>query len=439
MQAAMNPLLSILGAGPAEASGARALSGDTAKSGFPQLLTNLFQGGSNAIDAEEIAGDLFAQVPALTSDLANALSELQQIAEGEGLPSEVLDVLQEGIATLSKLVEQLQDAVGIVGGLSPIMMPSDGAIAIVLQPEFAVDPKAGALGGLSALFMSIQKATQGLVTDLAPLAAGQRGTQFDALAALQNRLLNAGQSLRSLVATDVPGRHPVSLVMSLDETTGRLGEPSTFTAATADSEKAAVSLIASNMGQAPAQKTPGSFDLPKEFLPVANSELGAVGANVSELTEINRQTVSQQMARPDAPQAKFSQAIVNQMRSVDFQEGVTKVALSPKGLGTIELEMKTNSDGSLSVVVRAENAHVLNSLRDERDLLGQIIGQSGEASVDFQEFTSDQGQEFGEQSGSAAIGFGAGDTEEAGGVDDAIADQNQRRGTIGNGQLDLMT
>ena len=175
----------------------------------------------------------------------------------------------------------------------------------------------------------------------------------------------------------------------------------------------------------------GAIDIPKEMIHVIPEEMASALQAVTE-AQGNTAHAQQVSARPDAPQAKFTQAVIGQLRSVDFQEGTTKIELNPRGLGNVEIEMKTNADGSLSVVVRAESAHVLSSLREERDLLAQIIAQGGDASVDFQEFSSSDQESFEGQSG---FDGGAGVSDSG---DEVVVEPSQTT-TIGNGQLDLMT
>ena len=72
--------------------------------------------------------------------------------------------------------------------------------------------------------------------------------------------------------------------------------------------------------------------------------------------------------------------------------------------------MRTNADGSLAVVVRAENDAVLSSLREERDLLAAIIGENASGSLDFQEYAQGQGDN---QSGQSNSDLNAASDEEA--------------------------
>ncbi len=169
-----------------------------------------------------------------------------------------------------------------------------------------------------------------------------------------------------------------------------------------------------------------------EALTVVSSDI----PGISTERAVEQQVSSVQHAQPtkaaESTNSRFVNALLNQVRAVDVQEGVTKVELTPRGLGNIELEMKTNSDGSLSVVVRAENAHVLNSLREERDLLAQVIGQAGGGSVEFENYDDGADQQQGEAGGFSD----GGDTAE---TVSATADSMESDAKIGGGTLDLMT
>ncbi|CUI95670.1 hypothetical protein [Cognatishimia activa] len=431
----MNPLLTLMNGGAANNSGAP--EGRAAR-GFSQVLANLLP---DSADVPTTDANLDPKISPILKELADVLGMLQEAAAGQDLSPELAEELQEGVAALSSLQEQLQAVVAAKTGFAPFAVVNAGEGTEIFQPAvIGSDPRAS-VQGLPGLLQAIQSTAQSFLKGLAPVVETQGNTQLDVLAALQSKVQSLGQTIGGLGAPALAGRNPVSLAMSLNEAAVQTGEfvrenIEIPVQSNAGAGGATNPISAAAFGQ---PVSSGQFDLPKEFVPIALHDSVGLGPNTTDLTETNRQTATQQLLKPDVPQAKFGQAVVNQMRSVDFQDGITKVALSPRGLGTIELEMKTNSDGSLSVVVRADNAHVLSSLRDERDLLGQIIGHSGEASLDFQEFTSDQDHSFDGQGDGAFAGYGSDDSGDAGGVDAVLVDQSTSVGTIGNGQLDLMT
>lgn len=144
-------------------------------------------------------------------------------------------------------------------------------------------------------------------------------------------------------------------------------------------------------------------------------------------------------ARPHADDAgaqapRFAAALADQVRSAEVSEGRTRIELSPRGLGSIEVDVSTRDDGTLKVVVRAENPAVLNSLRDERDLLAQALGGLDTGSLDLQSFSDGSGQDAqGERRGGPTL---SGGEDRAGTGGDGAATPVA---TIGAGRLDIVT
>ncbi|WP_146010247.1 flagellar hook-length control protein FliK [Acidimangrovimonas sediminis] len=94
-------------------------------------------------------------------------------------------------------------------------------------------------------------------------------------------------------------------------------------------------------------------------------------------------------AQAPAPAAAFAGMIGLQLRAAQPDEGVTRIALSPRGLGEIEIDMKRDAAGKLNVVVRAENPMVLTALRNDQARLGEILGGTGAGAaptLDFESF-----------------------------------------------------
>lgn len=89
-----------------------------------------------------------------------------------------------------------------------------------------------------------------------------------------------------------------------------------------------------------------------------------------------------------APAKPMAEALMAQVRSVDVQEGRTTVNLHPRGLGIIEVEMIAERDAASKVIVRVENPLVLQTLREERQLLAQTIGIADSSVMSFEESTS---------------------------------------------------
>lgn len=99
--------------------------------------------------------------------------------------------------------------------------------------------------------------------------------------------------------------------------------------------------------------------------------------------------------KPDAPNSsspsKFATVIADQLRQAQVQDGVTKIELSPRGLGTIEIEVMTDADGLTSVLIKADSPAVLNALRELRDSVAPLINMDSGGTLSFEERSPDNG------------------------------------------------
>lgn len=128
-----------------------------------------------------------------------------------------------------------------------------------------------------------------------------------------------------------------------------------------------------------------------------------------------------------APSAKtsLSAAVAQQIRDARAntqvtENGRTRVALAPRGLGNLELDLNTDPTGRVSIVVRADNPMVLEALRADRDMLGSLLsdGRSGQQfDLDFDD-----------------LGGRDGDQDEAGGADDIAGSDGTRVATDARAQ-----
>lgn len=141
-----------------------------------------------------------------------------------------------------------------------------------------------------------------------------------------------------------------------------------------------------------------------------------------------------QARAPDQP--RFAEVLANQVRAAEVSEGHTRIELSPRGLGGIEVDVTDTQDGSLRVVVRAENPAVLTALRADRDLLAQALGGLDAGALDLQSFSQqDSGRDNGGSGQSAALGAAAMTEADAA----ATATRQTQPDLIGRGRLDIVT
>ncbi len=145
-------------------------------------------------------------------------------------------------------------------------------------------------------------------------------------------------------------------------------------------------------------------------------------------------TTPQGRTESGAEPSRFAAALAAQVRSAEVGDGHTRIALSPRGLGSIEVDVSTGEDGALKIVVRAENPAVLSSLRDERDLLAQALGGMEAGSLDLRSFSDRDGQESQGRRAPVLSATSAEDSAE-GGTDPRPVQTAE----IGEGRLDIVT
>ncbi len=132
------------------------------------------------------------------------------------------------------------------------------------------------------------------------------------------------------------------------------------------------------------------------------------------------------------PSPRFAAFVATQLRRADLQEGRTRVALTPRGLGDIEIDVERDKRGQVNVVVRAESPAVLSALRGDRETLAAILAGQGlqmdSGTLDFEQFG----------------GHGEGGEERSSGQSASIDEDVPVLGadwqpTIDDGQLDIRT
>jgi len=145
-------------------------------------------------------------------------------------------------------------------------------------------------------------------------------------------------------------------------------------------------------------------------------------------------------AQPQAgnPPDGFARNLATQIRSSSFNEGRTRIELSPRGLGSIEIDLQADEAGKMRVVLRAENPAVLNALRGDRATLLAVLGDGGvaveDSALDFEAF-GQQRQRQGDATPAAALAAGPAEDE----ADTAAPPRNDPRPLPGSGRLDIIT
>lgn len=491
MTAAVNPLMSALTGGGASPA-ANAPKQTSVLGGFGALLGSLGLTAQGETQALVPANTVAESVPELQKNLgalvqkASALLQSVEGAEGQVSVEEALPLLTEltdivaqveeiaAPALLEKVGALLEAQVSVdgadaglkladFGSIAPEALSSEELVAAVVQVAQTIEaalprttePSIGAsIAALPSRPESPSVTAAQNVPQKDPVAAPKPQPIFEVpqqptvspavegaatqveVATVQTEAVEVVQSLSSTVAvsTTRPLTRTSEGQAAATPATVETASPSVrpesvlkvFEAVTDAATKSTtvISLVDRTSGQ--------QFELPKELLPVVPHEFTATGRDFAQQIETVQN--SQPPRAAESQTARFASAIVNQVSAVTLDEGVTRVELTPRGLGAMEIELSTNSDGSLSVVVRAENTSVLNSLREERALLAEILPDTAQGSLEFQEFESSGENAQQNEAGAETYGDMSDGSAEA-----ASDEATQPTATIGNGQLDLMT
>lgn len=462
--------------GDVDGGGAKAEAGAAALKKMYSFLAGLAKKTAVLRQPDGDPAQTLEQVAALANDLAAALAEFDW---------------KTGLSLLQVLTAGLPDGGGVE--IAPSVVPADGTgQGAAEDADLLVDPAAavqalqsviagvvGALRGISAtaparahIVQTVALAPQEATVAVAAQEVAADGAAVADSAAAKNV---AGRAAPAVVAASeaaavLPDVAPVAPDTTLDRPAGQPvaaasleeAEPMPFflppQGGWKDDTRSAASqaLMARVVAAASAALAPaGAAEVmqgPVTPIPEAVTEVTTRRVGPMERL-IAPEDIARALARegqagrdpvaavaqtrandPGAEAPRFAAALADQVRSAEVGEGRTRIELSPRGLGSIEVDVTTRDDGTLQVIVRAENPAVLNSLRNERDLLAQALGGLDAGSLDLQSFSDGTGQEPQRDRG-AAPARPNGEKAAATGGDPAPAPV----ATIGAGRLDIMT
>lgn len=223
---------------------------------------------------------------------------------------------------------------------------------------FAAAPDSASKGLRSFTALTVQRAPNGSLTsliDVPPLEAATR-----------------------------PGLGQASTIMNPSEGTVQASSDSgeDKTEETADRAAAALSI-------SPKQRTGAAQGIvgPTIDMSKAGATSQAVGLNAQlshhvEGLEVRASNPLDAPARAQAaadpsPSFMLARNAAAQIRGKVFEEGRTRVELSPRGLGDVEVEVARDDSGKLRVVLRVENPAVLTAFRQDREALLSVLREGG--------------------------------------------------------------
>lgn len=194
--------------------------------------------------------------------------------------------------------------------------------------------------------------------------------------------------------------------------------------------QAGAALIPTNRQANPAQSK-AQFEAIRSAADSAPIELFELASASVESSHESPETVAKFEDVAAAKSTRFTEALVSQIRSVDVSRGRTQIELIPRGLGRIDIDIVTETDNSLKVIVTAENATVLQSLRGGQDLLTQTLGLSDNSSFEFKERQQQGSAGQSQQPDSGQSGDNGTDVSEP-------TAAGNRANIIDDGQLDIV-
>ncbi|MGV6810886.1 MAG: flagellar hook-length control protein FliK [Brevirhabdus sp.] len=133
--------------------------------------------------------------------------------------------------------------------------------------------------------------------------------------------------------------------------------------------------------------------------------------------------------------ARFNEAILAQVKSTEVTAERTRIELNPRGLGHIDIEISSDPASSTRILIRAENPHVLQALREERATLAVAIGISDDSQLQFDH----RQRERSEQQLQPQRTSGPGETQQGEGAAATSERQSERHQVIDGVRLDIMT
>ncbi|TDE38876.1 flagellar hook-length control protein FliK [Antarcticimicrobium sediminis] len=373
------------------------------------------------LEAGTLDGDL--SVSSTEGDVAATLADPQ--AAVQALLS-VISTVTGAVRRVSDLAAAQQSEGGFAPGRRAVSPDMSGVIA-------AAAPSAAAAAGAAV------SATAGLGAKGATgRVGGIASTSLDpgAVVSIAPATVSVGAEVAATSDTEVPGL-PVFFAPIQGGRSGDGNAPATqallarvMAAAAEVSQTAGVGPLAAALAEAG-----GGVLRPSPVEPLITPEdIARAMARGGHPAGDSATTTTQGRSESGAEPSRFAAALAAQVRSAEVGDGHTRIALSPRGLGSIEVDVSTGEDGALKIVVRAENPAVLNSLRDERDLLAQALGGMDTGSLDLQSFADRDGQEP-QGNRPPVLSARPGEDAAEGGADPGLVQTAE----IGEGRLDIVT
>lgn len=394
---------------------------------FAQLLA-----AGRAKGAATVApGQLRIALPGDAATRGAALADLA--AETKGLAASLLagpgtPETGEVVAAFVALLQQFDAATG--GDAMQVLaanLQGLDAPALARLEEAATDPAAllEALAGLVGIPVSENPGVP--ARSLLPPKEGVLPVQGEPKRPAT--LTRPGPAAQALVKPDANPDIGTPAPLARDKAEAPLQTPAPQAAAASPEVRFDVrAMVATALANAGGGAEGDALPIPSPAVDARPPAPGPMAANPAEMARL---------ADPGPPPASgFARNLAQQIRSATLTEGTTRIALAPRGLGEIEIDMGPDEAGNLRIILRAENPAVLQALRGDRDGLLLALSQGGadlrDADLGFEDF-SQRHRRDAEEGGPSQGRSAERDIEPAAPIG------TPARRIVGAGRLDMLT
>ncbi|MCU4654343.1 flagellar hook-length control protein FliK [Roseibacterium sp. SDUM158016] len=343
----------------------------------------------------------------LLAGLGSLIVNAQSAFEAAQFPQDKVEILREFLATFRLRLEELNGD-GVAAVFPGSFLVADGSDpagidALTVQSG----PAAVATAILSAIGLVVPKDPTALAAaNGGPLATGV--AQEPAARRLPTALTTFGHAPDGSPDGAAPpelqqARGLQGQLVGLGSTDGR-GQQETSTAVSVRKEAAGAQIGAvAQLGAEPA-----GFSRP--MTEVGEMMVASLGRAAPSGTEAALQNSRPSIDMPPSP--ALVRHVADQISGARFTEGNTRIELTPRGLGDIEIDMRHDEAGKLRIVLKAENPAVLNAFRHDRDALLDALRDGGAATdgadLSFESFAGHQSRQQSEQERWRSVVLGTG-------------------------------
>lgn len=390
----------------------------TSGHGFPELVQALTQGPaddvqSQMLELEKTSGEAAVADLHETLELVKGILNLATAAtEAIADPAERSAVKMDFATSLVQFAADLQvipleqrQAIAdqVLGDLHPgtEFLP---LIQIVRAPD-PIEKLQQLASASVAAFSGGVKADSPLPLASAAQAEGDAGPGILANLIVDTGATGKPRSLIPVPSKDDTGRPTALPLLPLEQTASRaVADSPILIAATEESEveEGGSVPVAQRQGKIAPLATSSRVDPVKAATPSPAVGQAPPLAPQPEAAELRPTVQADAAVRAQAgsdpsPSFVLARSVAAQMRGQSFEDGKTRVELSPRGLGDVEVEVARDDFGKLRVVLRVENPAVLTAFRQDREALLTVLRDGGldidDRELGFEEFGGHSSQQ----------------------------------------------